>query len=92
MVHAFYFGMCATFIVLTAVLTVRATYRREITKNKLTMQPYYYMIGYFTCIIFKNWVLLSLNKKGEFPGLFMAYLYLFLDYGKMLSVLMAFGC
>jgi hypothetical protein len=62
LVHAVYFGMTATFIVLTVAILVRATFQRQITKNKLTLMPYYYMIGYFTCIILKNWVLLTRNE------------------------------
>jgi hypothetical protein len=91
LVHACYFGMTATFVVLTIIILVRAAYQRRITKNKLTLNPYYYMIGYFSFIILKNWVLLSRNDKGEFPGLLMAWTYIFMDYLKTLSVLMAFG-
>jgi hypothetical protein len=90
-VHATYFGMTVTFIVLTVGILVRATFHRRITKNKLTMKPYYYMLGYFTCIVAKNFVLLTRNTKGEFPGLFMAWFYFMLDFGKTFSVLMSFG-
>jgi hypothetical protein len=91
LVHALYFGMTVTFVMLTIAILVRASYHRGITKNKLTMRPYYYMIGYFSCIIAKNLVLLNLNEKGEFTSLFVAYVYLVLDYGKALSVLLSFG-
>jgi hypothetical protein len=83
--------MTVSFIILTVGILVRATFHRRITKNKLTMKPYYYMVGYFSCIVLKNFVLLTLTENGEFPSLFLAWLYFLLDYVKLCSILLSFG-
>jgi len=49
------------------------------------------MITYFACIIIKNFVLLTYSDKGAFPNLILAWLYIIIDFGKLLSILMAFG-
>lgn len=49
------------------------------------------MIAYFACILMKNFVILSLTDKGAFPNLILAWLYVVIDFGKLVSILMAFG-
>lgn len=49
------------------------------------------MIAYFACILMKNFVILSLTDKGAFPNLILAWLYVVIDFGKLVAILMAFG-
>jgi len=54
-----------TFLIFTLVIWTRAKWNKQISRNRLTLKPYLFMMAYFMAIVIKN-LLLKSPKSGAF--------------------------
>ena len=79
-----------TFLVFTLVIWTQAKWNIRITRNRLTLKPYLFMMSYFATLVIKNLILVN-PTSGAFSNITTAYFYLLFDYISRMSLLMAFG-
>ena len=91
LLQSFIFGLTTTYLLITLWYYIYARFQVRVTKNKLTLQPYLYMIGYFLTTLLKDILQLTRDKDNAFVSLGLAYFYLFVNGLELMFVLMAFG-
>ena len=75
---------------LTIVFWIHAEYQRRLTKNKLTLRPYLFMMGFFlSLMILDN--LIVFMPEGHFVHLSIAYTFYVFDFMRLFFCLAAFG-
>ena len=78
-IQSFIFGLTIFYLLVTLWYYIYARFQVRVTKNKLTLQPYLYMMCYFLTNLIKNMLQLTRDKNDAFPNLGLAYCYLFVN-------------
>ena len=89
--HSLYFGLSLTFAVISIWIKSVISKDFRITKNKLTLRPYFYMFCFFLACIVMDFGLIFKNGKSEFKKISVAYLCLVVYFLRLLFVFLAFG-
>ena len=92
LIHSIYFGLSLSFALYCLYIWTVIRFDHRITKNKLTLQPYLYMLVFFlSCIAMDFMVIFDLDEDGDFQSFLNAYCCEMVYFFKLMFVLLAFG-